>query len=222
MTLSIVKLHDYGFVRLVDYMGNDSSIVQAARVSYGGGIKTPEQDRKLINYLMRNKHTSPFEMVVFKFHVKLPIFVARQWIRHRMASYNEISGRYSILPSDFYIPALEYINTQDTKNKQGRTNKIVEDALVMQQVIAEHNQDAYEVYQYLLDNGVAREIARMVLPLNIYTEWYFKQDLKNLLDFLRLRTASNAQREFQDYANAIISLIEPIVPVTISAWRETL
>jgi len=159
-------------------------------------------------------------MVQFKFHVKLPIFIARQWIRHRTGSFNEVSARYSVLPDEFYYPEPEDITTQDSKNRQARTNEPVLAAGAASLVIMKHSMQAYQQYKLLLEMGVARELARMVLPLNIYTEWYWSVNLKNLLDFLRLRTDSHAQREIQAYANAIIKLIEPIVPVTMELWRE--
>ncbi len=215
-----IKIHDYGFVRLVNHMGNDDAIVQAARVSYGNGTKTQREDKKLLTYLMKNKHTTPFEMVQLKFHVKLPIFVARQWIRHRTGSFNEVSARYSILPSEFYYPDLKDITTQDIKNRQGRTDKQIRFASEALEIIKHHSIIAYSRYETLTRWGVARELARIVLPLNIYTEWYWSVNLKNLLDFLCLRTASDAQREFQAYAKAIIMLVEPIVPNTIAIWRE--
>jgi len=217
-----IKVHEHGFVRLVDSMGDDASIVQAARVSYGAGTKTSREDAGLLRYLLKNKHThtSPFEMVQLKFHVKLPIFVARQWIRHRTGSFNEVSARYSVLPNEFYYPAVKDITTQDSKNRQARTDTLVQRPHRVLSDIMEHSEDSYDLYEKLLEKGVARELARMVLPLNIYTEWYWSVNLKNLLDFLRLRTDQHAQREIQAYANAIITLIEPIVPVTMGLWRE--
>lgn len=220
MDTTDIIVHNHGFVRLVDVMGSDSSIVQAARVSYGAGTKTQREDEKLIDYLMRNKHTSPFEMVVFKFHVKLPIFVARQWIRHRTGSFNEVSARYSVLPDEFYIPNEEDITTQDVKNRQGRTSEQVVDANAARFIIEQHSRMAYTTYQHLLEMGVARELARMVLPLNIYTEWYWQVNLKNLLDFLRLRLDPHAQKEFRDYGAAILEIIKPSVPATIDSWKR--
>lgn len=217
-----IEVHEHGFVRLVDNMGDDASIVQAARVSYGAGTKTSREDKGLLRYLLRNRHTSPFEMVQFKFHVKLPLFVARQWIRHRTGSFNEVSARYSVLPDEFYYPALEDITTQDAKNRQARTTEKVADARKAQLLIIDHSMQAYRRYEALLEMGVARELARLVLPLNIYTEWYWSVNLKNLLDFLLLRSDAHAQREIQVYAQAIIKLIEPVVPDTIELWRGTL
>ena len=215
-----VQVHEHGFVRLVDSMGDDASIVQAARVSYGAGTKTSREDKGLLKYLLKNKHTSPFEMVQLKFHVKLPIFVARQWIRHRTGSFNEVSARYSVLPSEFYYPELEDITTQDSKNRQARTDEQVSDVSMVRVMIMNHSEHAYEFYEELLEMGVARELARIVLPFNIYTEWYFQMNLKNLLDFLRLRLDEHAQREIQAYAKAILVLIESVVPATVTLWKE--
>lgn len=206
---------DKGFITLVDHMGNDNRIVEAAR-----GEPRYEEGERLIHYMMKNHHTSPFEKVVFEFHVKLPIFVARQWIRHRTGSFNEISARYSVLPEEFYFPELEDITTQDTKNRQGRTSEQVHGAAGARVLIEWNAEDSYRRYTQLLEMGVARELARMVLPLNIYTAWYWTVNLKNLLDFLRLRTDAHAQKEIREYANAIVELIQPIVPVTLAAWEE--
>ncbi len=213
------KVLDKGFVRLVDSMGDDSSVVQAARVSYQKGTKTKKEDAKLISYLMKNRHTTPFEMVEFKFHAKMPIFVARQWVRHRTANINEVSARYSVLPADFYIP--EALREQDMKNKQGslvvhnsnKDNKNIERIL-------QHSIKAYMLYEKLLKDGVGREMARIVLPLNIYTEWYWKIDLHNLLNFLRLRLDKHAQYEIRVYAEAMLKIIEDIVPVSVKTFRS--
>ncbi len=212
---------DKGFVRLIDFMGDDSAIVQAARVSTGAGTKTPEQDAKLISYLMRNRHTSPFEMCVAKFHVSLPIVVARQWIRHRMASYNEFSGRYSVLPDKFYYPPIEQVKAQDALNKQGSSGAVCsEDVLWYLESLEGWCESGYERYQEALRRGISKERARFFVANSVYTEWYWKVDLKNLLDFLRLRSDSHAQWEIQEYARAVLSLIEPIVPVTVAAWEK--
>ena len=212
---------DHGFVRLVDSMGDDSSVVQAARVSTGQGTKTPAEDVKLIRYLMRNRHTTPFEMVMFKFHVSLPIFVARQWIRHRMASYNEFSGRYSILPDRFYQPPMEQLKGQSKKNKQGSDGEVSADTVLWYlDNLKKWTNDGYTYYQEALDRGISKERARFFVANTVYTEWYVKMDLKNLLDFLRLRSDDHAQWEIQRYAIAILGLIQPIVPVTIEAWEE--
>lgn len=222
---------DHGFVGLVDSMGDDSSIVQAARVSYGKGTKKVSEDRGLIRYLLRHQHTTPFEMVEFKLHMKLPIFVARQLIRHRTASVNEYSGRYSEMPNEFYIPELDALAPQSTSNHQGRAGEMdTNAAATAQYYIDNHSENAFACYQALLgndethrlpiDGGIAKELARMVLPLNNYTEWYWKIDLKNLMHFLKLREDSHAQWEIQVFANAIHKLIEPIVPVALEAFRD--
>jgi thymidylate synthase (FAD) len=210
-----------GFVRLVDCMGTDASIVQAARVSYGAGTKTQREDQGLINYLLKNKHTSPFEMVEFKFHCKMPIFVARQWVRHRMASLNEYSMRYSEAVDDYYVPELDQIRKQSTTNKQGRDEQIEEsEALNIQKLMDAHSKTSYGMYKILLNNGLARELARCVLPVNFYTEWYWKIDLHNLLHFLRLRMDSHAQYEIRVFANAIYDIIKEIVPMTCEAFEK--
>ena len=212
---------DRGFVRLVDSMGDDSSVVQAARVSTGKGTKTPLEDAKLIRYLMRNRHTTPFEMVMFKFHVSLPIVVARQWIRHRMASYNEFSGRYSILPDKFYYPLADQVKSQGTKNKQGSEGEVSSDSVLWYlDTLKRWAQDGYTWYQEALRRGISKERARFFVANTVYTEWYWKVDLKNLLDFLRLRSDDHAQWEIQQYADAVLGLIQPIVPVTVAAWEE--
>lgn len=217
-----IKCLDKGFVRLVDYMGDDSSIVQAARVSYGKGTKTKRADRELIRYLMRHRHTSPFEMVEFKFHVKLPIFVARQWIRHRTANVNEYSGRYSEMKDEFYVPELEQIRPQSTSNRQGRSDNPIdkEVAKKVQNIFEKAHASLYSEYKWLISIDLARELARINLPLSTYTEWYWKIDLHNLLHFLKLRLDTIAQYEIRVYAEKIIELIEPIVPITIEAFRD--
>jgi thymidylate synthase (FAD) len=201
-------------------MGGDAAIVQAARVSYGGGTKTQREDAGLIRYLVKNRHTTPLEMVQFKFHVKLPIFVARQWIRHRMGTFNEVSARYSVLPAEFYIPEVEHITTQDTKNRQGRGLEQVADAKYAREIFLRQSIDSYHEYELLLDLGVARELSRMVLPLNIYTEWYWKVDLHNLMGFLGLRLDPHAQWEMRQYAQALLELARPVAPVAFAAWEE--
>jgi len=209
---------DEGFVRLVDHMGDDDAIVRAARVSYGDGTKTKRDDRSLIHYLMRNRHTSPFEMVEFVFHVKAPIFVTRQWFRHRTASYNEISGRYSILKDSFYHPQWR---RQSKKNKQGGDGLFDEyTSAYLDDAYSELQEEIRDIYQRFLAAGVERGQARMVLSLSTYTEFYFKQDLHNLLHFIKLRMDYHAQQEIREYARAILQLITPIVPVTIEAWYE--
>ncbi len=211
------KVLDKGFVRLVEAMGGDHSIVQAARVSYGEGTKTVREDRALIDYLMRHRHTSPFEMVVFKFHVKAPIFVARQWFRHRTASVNEISGRYSILKEEFYEPASW--RKQARKNKQASEGE-VEEGEELTALLKRVEEEAYGAYRALLEKGVAREMARMVLPLNLYTEFYWKQDLHNLFHFLALRLAPEAQLEIREYAKAIAEIVKAHVPMAYAAFEE--
>lgn len=212
---------DHGFVRLVDSMGDDSSVVQAARVSTGKGVKTPPEDAKLIRYLMRNRHTTPFEMVMFKFHVSLPIVVARQWVRHRMASYNEFSGRYSVIPETFYLPPSAQVQGQAKKNKQGSDGEVSAESVSWYlRALDSWAHDGYVQYREALERGISKERARFFVSNTAYTEWYWKVDLKNLLDFLRLRSAKHAQWEIQQYANAILGLIQPVVPVTVAAWEE--
>ena len=225
-----VPLLNHGFVGLIDSMGNDSSIVQAARVSYGAGTKKVSEDRGLIRYLLRNLHTTPLEMVEFKFHCKMPIFVARQWIRHRTASVNEYSGRYSVMVDEFYVPELENILPQSTTNKQGRGGEMSdEQKQKIQLAIRESNDDCYDRYRQLLNDdqmndlgeeGLAREMARGVLSVNNYTEWYWKIDLHNLFHFLGLRMDSHAQYEIRMFANAMYDAIKPIVPFAAEAFEE--
>jgi thymidylate synthase (FAD) len=224
-----IKCLDHGLVKLIDVMPRivpdgqtaDFAIVQAARVSYGDGTKTLNEDRGLIRYLMRHRHTTPLEMVEFKFHCKMPIFVARQWIRHRTANINEYSGRYSVIKDDYYIPNIDNIRAQSTKNKQGGTEILNEQtAEEFHHRLKDTDKAAYENYKEALDNGISREQARMLLPVNFYTEWYWKIDLHNLLHFLALRCDSHAQQEMQVYGNAMLDLIKPIVPITIEAWED--
>ncbi len=213
---------DKGFVRLVDYMGNDDSIVQAARVSYGKGTKSVSQDRELIRYLMRHKHTSPFEMVEFKFHVKLPIFVARQWIRHRTANVNEYSGRYSEMKNEFYLPEIDQLRHQSEMNRQARGDEELSPEIsskILQKMVSTQKL-LFDDYEEFLQNGLARELARINLPLSTYTEWYWKIDLHNLFHFLRLRLDWHAQYEIQIYAQAIAELIKPIVPIAYEAFED--
>lgn len=215
-----ISVLDRGFVRLVDSMGNDSSIVQAARVSYHLGIKTPKKDRQLIHYLMRNDHTSPFEQVVFKFHIKLPIFVARQLIRHRTARVNEISGRYTQLKNEFYIPQRMHICRQSKDNKQGRETSPVNSVCAKTVIDTIHhaNNEAYSAYEKMIDMNIAKELARIVLPVNIYTELYWQIDLHNLFHFLKLRLDCHAQYEIRVYAEAIRDLIIDICPIAYKAF----
>jgi len=213
---------DKGFVRLVDYLGSDSRIVQAARVSYGEGTKTYRQDKGLIAYLLRNGHTSPFEQVNFTFHIKMPIFVARQWIRHRTARINEISGRYSVMADEAYMPEPEHINLQSDDNKQGRAPEAV-DAMVQQQVLDILKQDqarAFDTYHQLLDLGIARELARVDLPLSLYTQWYWQMDLHNLFHFLQLRLDSHAQYEIRVYAQVILDIVRTVCPMACEAFEN--
>jgi len=217
-----IKCLDKGFVRLVDVMGDDSSIVQAARVSYGKGTKTVNEDRGLIRYLMRHKHTTPFEMVEFKFHVKLPIFVARQWIRHRTANVNEYSGRYSEMKDEFYLPSTEQIRTQSVINKQGRADETLpsEHTAEILDSTQAHYETSFELYQSLLEKGLTRELSRMVLPVANYTEWYWKIDLHNLFHFLKLRLDTHAQYEIRVYAEAMAELVKAIVPLAWEAYEH--
>jgi thymidylate synthase (FAD) len=213
---------DHGFVRAVDYMGNDGAVVQAARVSYGSGTKKVSEDRGLIRYLMRHRHTTPFEMCELKLHVKLPIFVARQWIRHRTASVNENSGRYSILDREFYLPRPEDLAVQSTNNKQGRGEAL--DADTSAEVLRLLRRDAeqsYDTYEALLDtHHLARELARMNLGVNYYTQWYWKIDLHNLLHFLSLRIDPHAQYEIRVYGEAIAALTAAWVPLVWEAFQD--
>lgn len=216
------NLLDHGYVRLVDHMGNDLSVVRSARVSYDAEWRTGENanaDEKLINYLMKNRHTSPFESVTFTFEVKAPIFVFRQWHRHRTWSFNEISGRYAELPEEFYVPMVEHITTQSVNNKQQRTNEILPMADGIQSLIKEQCADAFSSYHWLLKNGCPRELARGVLPVNTYSKMFATIDLHNLLGFIRLRDHSHAQYEIQVYAQAMLDLIRPIVPISVAAFE---
>lgn len=213
---------DHGFIRVVDYMGNDSAVVQAARVSYGEGTKTALKDRGLIRYLMRHGHTSPFEMCEIKLHVKLPIFVARQWIRHRTASVNEVSARYSTLPAEYYTPEPGDICYQSEDNKQGRGDPLPaaeaeETAADMEDMSA----DCGAIYNYLTENArVSRELARIVQPVSQYTEWYWKTDLHNLFHFLALRMHPHAQLEIRRYAEVISEIVKAWVPLSWEAFRD--
>lgn len=216
-----MKVLDKGFVRLVDYMGGDQRIVQAARVSYGAGTKTVREDKGLINYLMKHWHTSPFEQVQLTFHCKMPIFIARQWIRHRTARLNEISGRYSVMKDEFYLPDPENVAYQSTNNKQGRgdTLPFEEAQKLIAQLEAEQTQ-AYAQYTGLIDQGVARELARTVLPVSLYTEWYWQIDLHNLFHFIRLRIDPHAQYEIRVYAEALAKCAQAVAPLAYGAFEE--
>lgn len=217
------NLLDHGFVRLVGHYGSDATIVQAARVSYGAGTKTQREDAKLINYLMRHAHSSPFEQVNFTFMMKLPIFVARQMVRHRTARLNEYSMRYSEAPEDYYLPILNRVQGQGKVNKQGSdgalSDSVRHEAI---DVIKTSCNSAHHEYKYLLDLGVSRELARIVLPVNWYTEWYWQMDLSNLFKFLTLRLDAHAQWEVQEYARAIEQIIAPLVPMAYEAWTKHL
>ncbi|MDR2028846.1 MAG: FAD-dependent thymidylate synthase [Treponema sp.] len=205
---------DKGFIRLVDYLGGDERVVQSARVSYGSGTRTYREDAGLIDYLLRNHHTSPFEQVVLTFHVKLPIFVARQWIRHRTARLNEISGRYSVMKDDFYVPDPGDIAPQSTDNKQGRSEEALsaDAAARVRSALAEGQRQAYAGYSGLIEQGIARELARINLPLSLYTEWYWQIDLHNLFHFLELRLDSHAQREIRLYAEVLFAITQKVAP----------
>jgi len=213
---------DKGFVRLIDVMGDDAAIVQAARVSYGSGTKKIHEDRGLIRYLMRHLHTTPFEMVEFKFHVKLPIFVARQWIRHRTANVNEYSGRYSEMKDEFYVPALDQIRAQSATNKQGRADESFapSEAERIRTMMSSTQDELYAEYQELLGTNLAREIARINLPVSNYTEWYWKIDLHNLFHFLRLRIDPHAQYEIRVYGEAMASIVKAAVPMAYEAFED--
>jgi thymidylate synthase (FAD) len=229
----VIPILDHGFVRVVDYMGDDSSIVQSARVSYGKGTKKVSTDEGLIKYLMRHWHSTPFEMCEIKYHVKLPIFIARQWIRHRTANVNEYSARYSILDKEFYIPNKEQLSAQSTINRQGRGDLITGDqADEVLQILKDDATQTYGNYEKMLNerfdgtiidekkSGLARELARMNLTLNSYTQWYWKTDLLNLLNFLFLRADSHAQYEIRVYAEAMLETVKKWVPITHAAFLD--
>lgn len=229
-----LKVLDHGFVRVIDYMGDDSAIVQAARVSYGKGTKQVNQDKGLINYLMRHWHSTPFEMCEIKFHVKLPIFIARQWIRHRTANVNEYSARYSIMDKEFYIPTVEQLAPQSKQNHQGRSDQELtpDEAKRVLEILKQDSLQVYDHYEELMNcdqqgnvinmekSGIARELARMNLTLNYYTQWYWKCDLHNLMHFLRLRADSHAQYEIRAYADVMIDVMKKWVPFAHEAFEE--
>jgi thymidylate synthase (FAD) len=224
---------DHGFVRVVDYMGNDAAIVQAARVSYGKGTKKMREDEGLIRYLLRHRHTTPFEMCEVKFHIKLPIFIARQWIRHRTANVNEYSGRYSVMDKDFYLPDRAHLAAQSASNRQGRGDVLegleADRAL---ELLRTDSEQAYAHYEELLNSreggeiihpdkaGLARELARMNLPVNYYTQWYWKIDLHNLMHFLALRVDAHAQYEIRVYAQTMLDILKAWVPITHQALMD--
>ena len=228
-----IPILDHGFIRVVDYMGNDSSIVQAARVSYGKGTKKVNTDAGLIKYLMRHWHSTPFEMCEIKYHVKLPIFIARQWIRHRTANVNEYSARYSILDKEFYLPASEHLAAQSQNNRQGRGDVLEgEQAKKILDLLKSDAERTYGNYEQMLNErydgtvidenkiGLARELARMNLTLNTYTQWYWKTDLLNLMNFLRLRADDHAQYEIRAYAEAMLDTLKKWVPITYGAFMD--
>jgi len=216
------KVLDHGFVRLVDYMGGDSRIVQSARVSYGEGTKTVREDKALIDYLMSHQHTSPFEQVVLTFHCKMPIFVARQWIRHRTARVNEISGRYSIMSDEFYIPDAEQIGYQSKDNRQGRDTSEVPSELQkkVMQILIKDQERSYKNYKEMIDDNIARELARINLPLSLYTQWYWQIDLHNLFHFLELRLDYHAQWEIQQYGKVIAKITKTVAPMAYNAFEK--
>jgi thymidylate synthase (FAD) len=233
MLFQAIPVLDHGFVRVVDYLGDDGAVVQAARVSYGRGTKAANEDRGLIRYLMRHRHSTPFEMCEIKYHVKLPIFVARQWIRHRTANVNEVSARYSVLDREFYIPAPENLAAQSAVNRQGR-GAVLEGAEAAR-VLDLLREDATRNYDHYLDMlnededgtprdpsrpGLARELARMNLTLNAYTQWYWKTDLHNLLHFLSLRADAHAQYEIRVYAEAMLETVKAWVPLCFEAFQD--
>ena len=229
----VIPVLDHGFIRVVDYMGDDTSIVQSARVSYGKGTKKVSTDNGLIKYLMRHWHSTPFEMCEIKYHVKLPIFIARQWIRHRTANVNEYSARYSILDKEFYLPDPTNLAAQSTSNRQGRGNVIEgEQAKQILELLKKDAEKTYENYETMLNErydgttinkkrvGLARELARMNLTLNTYTQWYWKTDLLNLMNFLRLRADDHAQYEIRAYADAMLETVKKWVPITYEAFID--
>jgi thymidylate synthase (FAD) len=228
-----IPVLDHGFIRVIDYMGDDSSIVQSARVSYGKGTKKVSTDEGLIRYLMRHWHSTPFEMCEIKYHVKLPIFIARQWIRHRTANVNEYSARYSILDKEFYIPAKEQLSAQSTNNRQGRGELITgQQADEVLKILKDDAARTYDNYEKMLNerfdgtiidekkSGLARELARMNLTLNSYTQWYWKTDLLNLMNFLFLRGDSHAQYEIRVYAEKMLETVKKWVPITHAAFLD--
>ena len=228
-----IPVLDHGFIRVVDYMGDDTSIVQSARVSYGKGTKKVSTDSGLIKYLMRHWHSTPFEMCEIKYHVKLPIFIARQWIRHRTANVNEYSARYSILDKEFYLPDPKNLAAQSKSNRQGRGNVIEGDqAKEVLELLKNDAENTYNDYEMMLNErydgtiidekkvGLARELARMNLTLNTYTQWYWKIDLLNLMNFLRLRADDHAQYEIRAYADAMLETVKKWVPITYEAFMD--
>ncbi len=229
----VMPVLDHGFVRVIDYMGDDSAIVQAARVSYGKGTKKVNQDRGLLRYLIRHRHTTPFEMCEIKYHIKMPIFIARQWIRHRTANVNEYSARYSILDKEFYIPSRDQMAAQSSSNRQGRAEVLDdEQATKLMDMLREDADRCYKNYEYMLNedqegntvdesrDSFARELARMNLTLNTYTQWYWKIDLHNLMHFLSLRADHHAQYEIRVFAEAMLETLKRWVPLTYEAFMD--
>ena len=233
MLFEAIPVLDHGFIRVIDYMGDDAAIVQAARVSYGAGTKQVREDEGLIRYLLRHRHTTPFEMCEIKFHVKLPIFVARQWIRHRTANVNEYSARYSLLDREFYVPSPEHLAAQSLSNRQGRGD-ILEGTEAAQALrwLKDDASQAFDHYEAMLNEdpsapghdpeaqGLARELGRMILPLSTYTQWYWKTDLHNLLHFLSLRADAHAQYEIRVYADAMLDVVAKWVPAVFKAFSD--
>jgi thymidylate synthase (FAD) len=217
-----IRVLDKGFVRLVDYLGGDARIVQSARVSYGEGTKTVREDRGLISYLMRNEHTSPFEQVTLTFHTKMPIFVARQWVRHRTARLNEISGRYSIMADEFYMPDASQVRTQSSVNKQGRSDEPIDGETGNRwiETFAADQRAIYAHYEEMIEGGLARELARINLPLSLYTEWYWQIDLHNLFHFIHLRADAHAQYEIRVFAEALATCAKAVAPLAYEAFEE--
>ena len=213
---------DKGFIRLVDYLGGDERVVQSARVSYGKGTKSYREDSGLIDYLLRHSHTSPFEQVALTFHVKLPIFVARQWVRHRTAKLNEVSGRYSVMKDDFYVPAPENVALQSTDNKQGRSSEALDHEFVekTRATFSGGQKTAYAAYSSIVEEGIARELARINLPLSLYTEWYWQIDLHNLFHFLKLRLDSHAQKEIRLYAEVLLDITKKVAPCCCESFER--
>ena len=229
MMFEAMPVLDHGFVRVIDYMGDDAAVVQAARVSYGRGTRKVSEDAGLIRYLMRHRHSTPFEMCEIKYHVKLPIFVARQWIRHRTANVNEISARYSILDREFYLPAPEHLAAQSAINRQGRGDLLEgNEAAHVLDLLRDDATRTYDNYAWMLNEdaadparrGLARELARMNLTLNTYTQWYWKADLHNLLSFLSLRADPHAQFEIRAYADTMLETVRAWVPATFDAFQD--
>ena len=217
-----IPVLDKGFVRLVDYLGGDARIVQAARVSYGDGTKSVREDASLIHYLMRHQHTSPFEQVILTFHAKMPIFVARQWIRHRTARLNEISGRYSVMKDEFYLPAPETVRRQSATNKQGRDDEPIDRELAQKVIdlLRAEQESTFKNYEGMIESDIARELARINLPLSLYTEWYWQIDLHNLLHFIHLRADAHAQYEIRLYADALARCAKAVAPAAYDAFEE--